>query len=360
MGIKEYLDRKKQSGDFKSKKGNDTVETIKRMVATGLLTATILAGGVSTTGCESVKSNMTYEEALSAVDSKLENFDKEFEYDSIVVGVDQNKKYVIMFMNSESFKNVSFSISKKEYEKILSIAEAIDNEAIISSPDGSSFVIEDDSFEDQDLKELLNSIYATAANKKPFGYDAEVNTDDNQNTDNYKTGVEAIDGWAKKMGDLLVSLGKNSFEGFDVDEIVFAKIDWDKKSELEEETKEKQGNVVVVDNGKDFKMGTTGACVLIDYYDSDADGKNDRYRIIPLILEDEQYNDVISVLENSIDGQNIKLTNGRYIVTKDCLNNPEYSTLDKAIKDALSSNMTGCFVSNSKDFPYKEESEMTK
>lgn len=358
MGIFEYLNNKK-SGDYKSKKENNTVETIKRMVAVGLLTASIATAGVASTGCESKTPDMPYEEAVALVDSKIDNLNKDLEYDSIAVGVDQNKKYLVIFMDSKTLENVSFNISKKEYNRIMGSVNAVESDAIIASPDGNFIVIEKSTLEDSKLQNVLSNIFSSVAGKEPFVCEKQIQQGDNQQ-DN-RTAIQVIDEEANQVKDVLTNnLGLN-FKDFAVDEITLTKI---------EGTFMKPGIAKVFIAGKD--SGDESAknnnsndydCVLVmtDYYDTNGDGINDKYRYCTRLISEENYNKLESLLANYIDNEDIKIVNDGYVIQKDCLSKKEYSGIANLIKDAINDHKSGWLVQKSgADLAYEEILEMAK
>lgn len=341
MGIFEYLNNKK-SGDYKSKKENNTVETIKRMVAVGLLTASIATAGVASTGCESKTPDMPYEEAVALVDSKIDNLNKDLEYDSIAIGIDQNKKYLVMFMDSKTLENVSFNISKKEYNRIMGSANAVESDAIIASPDGNSIVIEKSALEDSELQNVLSNIFSSVAGKEPFVCEQQTQQGDNKQ-DNM-TAIQFIDEEANQIKDILTNESGLNFEDFVVDELTLTKKNFEKGEPR-------------VGSRKDYYC----VFVMTDYYDTNGDDINDKYRYCTRLISEENYNKLESLLANYIDSEDIKIVNGGYVIQKDCLSKKEYSDIANLIKNTISDYTSGWLVQKSgADISIEQNEEMTK
>ena len=340
MGIFEYLNNKK-SGDFKSKKENNTVETIKRMVALGLLTASIATAGLSSTACEKTP-EVPYEQMVSQVAEKLDEAREDLDYNYVLsVKDEKTAKCYWIFIEQISGKTIAYNITEEQFKQFGKIAKS--SKDIGYDKTTGIVVMPASAVLDGNIKSKANElIYSIVENGEPFEYDDQKFMAIGDFSD---TSIKTEFTSYAEMYREFLSDTKDGFDTtFTLDEIKIGKV-------VDATETRREGNAVYM--GTPAKYGM----LLIDNYSTDG-GENNRVQSIPFACRGAVYDNLKNALAEIGENQYIRKVDEDYYIDAKIFDDNSMESICSLLLDNLK--QSACLTDNAIDMPLEAESEMTK
>lgn len=369
--ISDYLSEKKNDvKNYILDKKENIKDGAKKAISTGLVVSTLLTGAIATTGCEQLPDDLSqasYEQVVNGINKELSGFlgVNKIDYSSINISLDPvSKKYLIMFIDENKGKDVTFEISKENYETIKSLSLLIDDNTLTKGE--QLLKIPKETLENNnELKDIVDNIYINIKNNKSTSYDAITWYELYTGSEYY--GDEDVDYIVDAQ------LKDHEINDFNIDEIEL--LQWGPVPDgisIGDINYEIDDYFGVSSGDGSLLIQKPHRCLkFVDYYDSDGDGIDDRKKCTFWGMGNSELSNALwTLLNDYVDGESIryddyeeneigKLTDTKKIIfKKEVLGNNDYYTINKILKPIVC--RIGYFSGQDIDEPIQQEQSMEK